>query len=320
MKKLFQFTLALVVMTLTAFTLGASELPSYAPKDTDVILFANLNRIANSRLLQKIFEQNPELQQMREKFVQEVKKESGLNWEDMINSEVCFFTNIDEMQKAPVFQALAISNSGKAEYFFDYVVKETLNSEGEKPFIGKRNGVRAICDDEVALLLLDSRMLQFSLKPEAMDKVIDVPLTKTNIALASDIDTGAMLSIAVDITSIELPAEIKNDEMFKDLVNNLEKITVSFSEKGEQFTIHAVATYRDKESAAVAFAADQKITQAMKQSLAQMAEQNPDVKPLLKVLEDAKDELDGKNIEGNLAIDSDLVIQFFAMMMANIGK
>ena len=308
MKKRLRSVLALLAVLWTFFPLHASGLPGYAPKNTGIIVFADLKRLSDSRLVRKIFSENPELREIRDGIDQEIREQFNAEPEELFDSEVCAFIDVIAPDDIGC-QIFFVNHSGCAKKIFDFAAAAGRNSGNPAFSVGKTGDVPFVRNEKWILLQTDPRTLQFSFSGN--DPARFVPLTKTASLLAGEIDTGALLGIAVDLAKVPVPDDLQQDENFKEMLCGLVKVTFHFTEKDDTLVFRTVAVYRDEKSAAKAKAAADRLNEAVQKTLSGSAGENDRLpSQLQKLTVSDTTTLDGARLTGTSVIDRDLAIGF----------
>lgn len=316
MKKLLRFASVLSVFALVSFSLRASEAPFYAPENTGIIVFADLKRLFDSRLVRKIFSENPELREIRDGIDQEIRKQFNAEPEELFDSEVCVFIDVVAPDDI-AYQIFFVNHPGRAKKIFDFAVAAGRNSGNPAFSVGNDGNVSFVRDEKWILKQTDPEMLQFSIFGNDPARFVPLPLTKTASLLAGEIDTGALLGIAADLEKVPVPDDLRQDENFETMLRGLVKVSFHLTEKDDTLVFRTVAVYRDEKSAAKAKIAADHFNDAIQKALADPAgEADRTTLQLQKLTVSDAMTLDGARLTGTSVIDRDLAIGFFRALLA----
>ena len=105
--------------------------------------------------------------------------------------------------------------------------------------------------ENVCLIARSGSLLQFSFA-EDKKAIVQEALEKEGIDLADAIDTGAIVSVAVDVERIGLTKQ--NKQMVKEmgadaLIDGLKFVTLNVTDKGSDLGVEIVLTYEDSDVA-----------------------------------------------------------------------
>ncbi len=320
MRSCFHFIFA-ALAALISFSLPASELPHYAPKNTGIIIFADMKRISDSRLVRKIFSENSELQEVRDEVDQEIRKHLNASREELFDSEVCFFIDVIDSGKDVAWQILFVNHSGCAKKIFDVAADDRRREDDPAFTVGKTGDMPFARSQKWILLQADSATLHFSLFGKDSAHFVPLPLVKNVSPLAGEIDTCALLGVAVDLEKVTLSDDLLQDENFRAMLRGLVKVTFHFTEKDDTLIFRTVAVYRDEKSAADAKAVADHFNAAVKNALADpSAEVDRRALQLQKLTVSDSMTRDGVRLIGTSVIDRDLAIGFFRALLAQTAQ
>lgn len=313
---------ALIVIAAVAacfFAFGGScpALPKYAPEGTDVIAYANLEKISGTKVGQA-FRKTLAYEKAAKKAQQD-----GIDIAKTEKGEVCLF--FDLSGETPKFVAIGRVDA-VAEKMFDLAAKKSKAAiEREKKYV-KADDQNAkapkFSDDKIAgkkavvahsstgygmsLILMDKNTLQFSVGGK--DQLVTAPLKAKAGELAKAVDAKALVSV---VYKFELPdfakEALKSEEskMFRDVATDLNTVTLNLYEAGDDLELKLVAVYDSAEAAAKA----EKTLTALR-ALGQMAVK--DDKELAGILNGIDIAVNGKQISAGFKYSQSKLVEFIA--------
>ena len=228
---------ALVVLFIFFGILGCifsgPSLADYAPEDTNMIVYANVEAFADHPLcadLEKIMSIN------RKDLEKELKKEK-IELDDALSTKICFFFNVEDLLNGKMSFLGMADTAVDTETLLASAKKNFKDDESAKIDDSEIDGDAALYvekpGENVCLIARSGSLLQFSFA-EDKKAIVQEALEKEGIDLADAIDTGAIVSVAVDVERIGLTKQ--NKQMVKEmgadaLIDGLKFVTVNVTDK-----------------------------------------------------------------------------------------
>jgi len=231
MKKLY-LLLTLFAVAL-GFSAGAVELTSYAPNDTNVIVYANARKISQSRIYRAMLQQYPQIKASLDNFDAEVKKETGLALPQLLNSETCLFVNVRNFENDPQFDLLFCADAPVAKTVFDKSEKEG------KDTLFSLQGKRAIKTDEYCLVEMTPYMASLSSQTRV--------LTQGQNKLSPGIDKSALISATLDFSCVNIPIDEENP--LTKIAQHLQLVSFNCRETAIGVRLEIVSRFDNQEAA-----------------------------------------------------------------------
>lgn len=246
---------ALVVLFIFFGILGCifsgPSLADYAPEDTNMIVYANVEAFADHPLcadLEKIMSVN------RKDLEKELKKEK-IELDDALSTKICFFFNVEDLLNGKMSFLGMADTAVDTETLLASAKKNFKDDESAKIDDSEIDGDAALYvekpGENVCLIARSGSLLQFSFA-EDKKAIVQEALEKEGIDLADAIDTGAIVSVAVDVERIGLTKQ--NKQMVKEmgadaLIDGLKFVTVNVTDKGSDLGVEIVLTYEESDVA-----------------------------------------------------------------------
>ena len=218
---------------------GSASLPSFAPKDADLIVYVN-NKKCDAHPITQEFKKLPMYKEAQKELEATLKKdESKLNVDDLNKSEGCIFVNSKTVSAAPEksLQAIVRFEKPLMADVLALVAKEASDFKETK-----LNGKPALKSKDAFILTLNDKMGQFS--------GTDAELKSGNAsALVKAVNTDALISVAYQVDKLPAEALGQIPEEYRKLAEQISFIAINVLDAGKDLQATLVVTFKDEKSA-----------------------------------------------------------------------
>ena len=234
--------LVAIVGVAAAWIAGAFSAPitRYAPKDSDIAVYVNINKINQHRITKAVKKYDAVKAGLKD-----AQSKTDIPLDDLLASEVRIFANTDKFDpEKPVMNAIisfekaglpakALASAAKEEG------SEKCNIQGKAAVKDKKANV--------AIIELGKKLLQVSGGAEP------VCLTKgPETALAKAIDTGALVSIAYQVNkkAVDMANAQAKEAVGATIPEDIATVTLNLRDGGKDLLLEAALNFKSDKSAA----------------------------------------------------------------------